>query len=264
MVRRAIEIGDTRQGDLRCRIAADEWVAIKVDLGSWPGRPGYVRGTATDPQIVSALIDWLAEKKLGARFTIADAAPAAAWDAEFDGLSYRRTVEGFATRYPAVRFEIQDLAAAEAAETAVPGRSTQYRIPSLIQQADRLISVAPLKTDPQGRVRLSMANYLSLALGTDWRKSGTMDESILDLFSYHPADYAIAGGAWALKNGAAVRANVIVAGFSALAVDAVAAAVLGCKPDSLEMMKLAWKRGFGTCDLDSIWTRGSDLGTARI
>lgn len=76
MVRRAIEIGDTRQGDLRRKIAPDEWAAIKVDLGSWTGRPIYVRGTSTDPRIVSGLINWMAERKLGGRFAVADAAPA--------------------------------------------------------------------------------------------------------------------------------------------------------------------------------------------
>lgn len=30
------------------------------------------------------------------------------------------------------------------------------------------------------------------------------------------------------------------------------------------MMKLDWKRGFGTYDLDSIWIRGSEIGAARI
>ena len=262
MVRRAIEIGDRRTGDLRGIVAEDDWVAIKIDLGSWPGKPGYARGMATDPRIVGALIGWLAEKKLGARFTIADAGPAAAWHAEFGGLSYRRMVAGLASRYPAVRFEIQDFLTGDHEEVPVPGKSgVSYRIPSLVQQADRFISVTPVKTDPGTRVRLTMANYLSLARGP---KSTTADELIVDLFSYHPADYAIAGGCWCLKNGAEVHANLILAGFSAMAVDAVGAAILGYKPDSLALMKLAWEKGFGVYDIDSIWTRGNEIGEARL
>jgi uncharacterized protein (DUF362 family) len=271
MVRRAIEMGDTHKGDLRQVVTPDDWVAIKPDLSSWPGRPGYVHGMVTDPRIVSGLIAWLAEKKLGGRFTIADAAPAAAWDADFDGLSYRRMVADFARRYPGVRFEIQDFSSADAAEAPLPGKAMAsrnpdgiYRIPSLIQQVDRLISVAPLKTDPEAQVRLTMANYLPLAQGTDWRKKGSMDEVIVDLFSYHPADYAIAGGCWCVKNGASIHSNLVVAGFSAMAVDAIGASLLGCKPADLTLMKLAWKKGFGIYDLDSIWTRGSEIEEASV
>ena len=253
MVRRAVEIGDTRRGDLRKVIAPDEWVAIKVDLSSWPGKPGYVRGMATDPRIVSGLVSWLANNKCGGRFTIADAAPAAAWDADFDGLGYRRMIAGFTRRYPEVRFEILDFNSSDCAELPVPGKSNvRYRIPSLIQETDRLISVAPLN-------RLSMPNYLSLARD----KAASTDEAVVDLFSYHPADYAIAGGCWYVKDGVAVRNNLVVAGFSALAVDAVGAAILGRKPDSAAMFKLAWKRGFGIYDLDSIWARGNEIEEAR-
>ena len=259
MVHKAIEIGSTRGGDLRRIVASDEWVAIKVDLPSWPGKPGYVRGIATDPRIVSGLISWLVEKKLGGRFTIAEAAPAAAWDAGFDSLSYRRMVSDFARRYPAVRFEIQDFLSADSAETPVPGKAAEsYRIPSLIQQCDRLISVAPLKTDPAHGVHLSMANYLTLAPGAH------TDQAIVDLFSYHPADYAIAGGPWCVKDGAPVHANLLVAGSSAMAVDAVGATLLGSKAGDLPFLKLAWKRGFGIYDLDSIWTRGDEIAEACV
>jgi uncharacterized protein (DUF362 family) len=261
MVRRSIEIGDMRTGDLHTVIAPDEWVVIKADLSSWPGKSGYLRGMATDPIIVSGLLSWLTEKKCGGRFTIAEAAPGAAWEADFDGLSYRRMVSDFGRRYPNVRFEITDLNTAETADAPVRGKAGKsYRMPTLIQEADRFISVAPLKTDPHMEVRVTMANYLSLAKS----QTGPTDEAIVDLFSYHPADYAIAGGCWSVKNGASVRANLVLAGFSALAVDAVGAMILGCKPDQLPLMKLAWKRGFGTYDVDSIWTRGSEIEEARL
>jgi hypothetical protein len=255
-VRRAIEIGDTRHGDLRRAIASDEWVAIKVDLGSWPGAPGYVRGSATDPRMVGGLLSWLAEKKAGGQFTIADRAPAAAWDASFDGLSYRQMTADLARRYPGVRFEIHGFGSADIMDTPLPRTPARsYRIPSLVQQADRFISVAPLK-----HLSPTMANYVSLAQGID----RVSDDGLLDLFSYHPADYAIVGGCWWVKDGVAARANLVLAGFSALAVDAVNAALRGSKPDSIPLMKAGWKRGFGVYDLDAIWTRGNEIEEARL
>ena len=234
-------------------VAPDEWVAIKVNLTTYPGSARYIRGMATDPRVVQSLIAWLADKKRGGRFTIADAAPAAAWDADFDGLSYRRMVADLTRRYPQVRFELQNFRAAPSADLPVPGRpSASYRIPNLIQQCDRLISVAPLQ--------MTMASYLSISLSD----KPPVADAIVDLFAYHPADYAIAGGCWCAKNGVPQRCNLVLAGFNALAVDAVGAAVLGVKPESLPLMKLAWKRGFGIYDVDSIWTRGNEISEARI
>src|SRR6185295_13308518 len=105
-----------------------------------------------------------------------------------------------------------------------------------------------LKTDGD-RILASMGNYVSLSRAT----AVTADEAIVDLFSYHPADYAIVGGCWCVKDGHAVHTNVVLAGCNAMAVDAVGAAILGRKPDRLGLMKLAWKRGFGIYDIDSIW-----------
>jgi uncharacterized protein (DUF362 family) len=65
-------------------------------------------------------------------------------------------------------------------------------------------------------------------------KLGQPDEVVVDLFSYHPADYAIAGGAWGVEGGwpsdpgaRGVHHNVMVAGPNAVSVDAAGAAIMG-------------------------------------
>jgi hypothetical protein len=49
----------------------------------------------------------------------------------------------------------------------------------------------------------------------------------------------------------------------AVAVDSVAASVMGFKPADLPYLALGAKRGFGSRDPDEIWTRGSDIEEAR-
>ena len=91
-----------------------------------------------------------------------------------------------------------------------------------------------------------------------------------DLFSFHPADYALVGGTWGLEGdwphapGArSVHHNVIVAGPNALAVDVVASSIIGFEPARLPYLSLAQKRGFGVVDPDVIWIRGDDVDQVR-
>ena len=296
MVRKAIELGNTRDGGLRKIVAADDWVVIKTDIASFPGPDNarrWVPGMAADPRIVRSLVGWLAENGCGGRFTIAEGsgewqpasrtkAPTDGWNTDwrgaFGGLSYRSLVADLAKRYSKVRFEILDLNFADAIEAPVPGKACagrnpdgMYTIGKLIQQCDRLISVAPLKTHPAAGVSLAMLNYLGIAPGSVYGfpkagllKLGTVDEVAVDLFSFHPADYALAGGCWGLEgDGVGVHHNLILAGANAVAVDAVGATVMGFAAADLSFLKLAWRKGLGIADVDSIWTRGNEIEQAR-
>jgi len=225
MVRKAIDLAATRAGDLASAVEPDAWVVIKAHI-------------LTDPRIVRTVISYLAERKRGLRFTVLEGAA--------------QTIEECARRFAGVRFEIADLTTADSIELPVPGKSLArgvYRIPKIIQQCDRLISIAPLQTDPSSGVALTIANYLGIAPGV---QPGSADEVMVDLFSYHPADFAIA-----------VDRNLVIAGAKAVCVDAVTAAVMGFKPADLPFLALAERKGFGTRDIDSIWTRGNEIEEAR-
>jgi uncharacterized protein (DUF362 family) len=165
-------------------------------------------------------------------------------------------------------------------ELPVPGKALAhnnpgglYTVPKIIQQCDRVITVTPLQTDIEDGVSLTLKNYLGIAPGAKYgfpkdglRKLGSVDEVIVDLFRYHPADFAIAGGCWGVEgdspNGAGVHHNVVVAGFKAGCVDAVAATLMGFQPKDLPLLGLADKNGFGIRDVDSIWTRGNSAEEA--
>jgi uncharacterized protein (DUF362 family) len=151
-----------------------------------------------------------------------------------------------------------------------------YHVPRTIQQCDKLISVAPLKTDAAMGVFLSIGNYFGIAPGSkygfpkkDLLKLGEPHEVLLDLFSYHPAEFAILGGSWGIEGdgpdapgGTSIHHNLIIAGGSAVAVDAVAASVMGFDPTRIELLDLAELNGYGILDPDSIWVRGRKVEEA--
>jgi len=297
MLRKALEIGGLRTGGLETIIAADDWVVIKTSIESCHGlgpESRYVPGAVTDLRIVQALIAFLAGHRCGKRITIAEGSPewrprersnspvdgwTSEWGGAFGGLSYKKMVEQFSQRHPAIRFELLDLNFDETVEMPVPGDALarqnpdgMYHVPKTIQQCDKLISLAPLRTHPLTGVALSVANYLGMGPGSKYGfpKSGLMklgapDEVIVDLFSYHPADFAILGGSWGVEGDGAqsVHHNLIIAGANALAVDTVGAAAMGFNPAQIRHFQLAERKGFGGWDLDLIWTRGNDVEQAR-
>jgi uncharacterized protein (DUF362 family) len=232
-VRKAIEMGSPRATDLSKIVAADDWVIIKTDISNYypdDAHTPFQTGSVTDPRVVYAVLDYLAENKCGARITIAEGSPQwqpvekshsavdgwnSEWGGAFGGLSYRKIVSEFAKRYPHVRFEIADLNFADSMELPVRGRSLArqntagiYTIAKAVQQCDKLISIAPLKTDARTGAALTFSNYLGIAPGSKYGfpknellKLGSPEAVLVDLFRYHPADYCILGGPFGLEGG---------------------------------------------------------------
>lgn len=304
MVRKAIELGRLRDGGLHTIIGPEDWVVIKPNIVACHGlKPEdhdgglhhpYIHGTVTDLRVVKSVIAYLVERKRGLRFTIAEGSGewlpreksksavdgwTTEWGGAFDGLSYKKMIEDFSKRYPKLQFDLADLNFEECLERPVQGKAaaSKYFIPKTIQECDRIISIAPLKTHLITGVTLSVKNYFGIGPGSKYgfpkaglHSLGHPDEVMTDLFSFHPADYAILGGSWGVEGdgpyapgGSSIHHNVIIAGANAVAVDAVGASVMGFKPAELPYLALLEKRGYGIRDTDSIWTRGNEIEEAR-
>ena len=308
-VRKAIEMGSTRTGDLSSLIGAEDWVVIKTNISTCHGldpsvkdggaHQPYMPGTVTDLRVVRAVISYLVDKKCGARITIAEGSEqwlpveksksavdgwTSEWGGAFDGLSYRKMVADFSSKNRGVRFEIADLNSSDSIELPVPGKAIArnnpggtYSIGKVIQQCDKLISIAPLKTDARTGVGLTFSNYAGIASGAKYGfpkdglwKLGNPDEVVVDLFSYHPADFCFLGGPYGVEGdgpdgpgAASVHHNLLVTGTKAASVDAVAAMLMGFSPQQVPYLVLAEKMDYGATDTDIVWTRGDELEKAR-
>ena len=101
-------------------------------------------------------------------------------------------------------------------------------------------------------------------MAPDGSAHGSNDVVAMDLFGFHPAEYAVLGGTHVLRNGSKVRHNLILAGPIPSAVDAVGAAILGLKPEEVTVLQTAGERGFGEPKLSLVWTLGNEIKDARL
>lgn len=240
MVERAISLGGLRNAGLPGIIDEDEWVLILPDTTA-----------AADPRVTLAVVNVLALRKRGKRFTLAGGA----WSAPL--------VVELARRHPRVRFESIDLARDEHLEAPLLSHPERvYSVAQTVRRCDRIITLAPLAVDEQFGVSLSVSNYL--AVGRALTTGAAPEQVLCDLFAHHPADYAVAGGTRAVDTGGRVfRFNVVAAGPNATAVDAVGAAIMGYNPRRLPLLERLARDGFGDADTDSIWTRGEEIKQVR-
>lgn len=282
MLRLAVELGGGRRGGLVTAIGREDWVVVKIDVRACPGDAQYHAGMVTDPRLVDGVLRYLAERGLGRRFSVVEGAPCgggtaglweSTWKGDFDGVSYRSSVDALARQYPALRFELIDLTSAPSLEMPVEGRvfasrnkKGVYRVPRLLRECDKVIAIAPLAPRAAGssRIALSMLSYLGFWPGAPVADLGEAGEVAVDLFSFHPADYAILGGTHAAEAGEGGhtrlrRHNLLIAGTNAPAVDSVGAAVMGFDSESIRHLALAVQHGYGINDAYSIWTRGTEI-----
>ena len=215
---------------------------------------------------------------------------------EFGDLSYIKMLEEFSALGVSTVVDTSDLNYAPFRREPVPGGAIQrlgvtrlrypgaqfgfhvegtgsfrkegYFMPEPILDADKVISIAAMKTTIYGTT-LGIKNYVGTLAsgaygdGTSKRQhyQNNPEHGYVDLFSYNPAAYTVIEGFWGTEGdgpqwGQNVQHNVVVAGGDPLATEAVANVVMGFNPLDLEHLYLAATKGFGTFDLNRIQVEG--------
>ena len=129
-----------------------------------------------------------------------------------------------------------------------------------------IISVPKLKLHRIASVSLSIKNMMGV-MTPKGSMHTRLSSNIADLASIVKPSIAVIDGIIAGEghesSGDPVEMNLVVAGTDPVAVDAVGAAIMGVQPEDVKHLRLAEKKGLGTCDLNQIKIVGEPLESVR-
>ena len=226
-------------------------------------KPNYVvakhpsTGVTTDSRIVDGIIEFL--KGIGANDIIVGEGGAGNTERAFDVVGIRDVIKKHnvklvnLNRDPMINLRVPEpLALREigVAETAL--------------KSTCIINVPKLKVHHMALVTLSMKNLMGLILPKSIMHS-QIDEKIADLATLFREKVklniidGLVGSEEDEVHGSPVQMDLIIAGANMVAVDAVAAAVMGIDPRRVKYLRLAEERGLGTANLDEIEVLGERI-----
>ena len=279
----------------------DDWVLIKPNLLESPKRQTHV-GTTVDLRVLKSLIQQILElpkEHHPKRISVGEGGGPWRGKAgfvdpypEYDNMSVDGILKDFAIAYPEIKFDWIDFNTESrnnplARDVPVPGGSLEfatYTIPEAVIKADKFIILSVLKTHEMIRATMTHKNYIGITPSTiygtfglghfdlnhgganplDYRTEydNSIDRTVTDLFSYHPADFALVECFHCTeengpREGWEIRRNVVFAGKDPLALDAVSAHYMGINPLDLDYLHWSYARGHGNSfDLNMIEIEG--------
>ncbi len=191
--------------------------------------------------------------------------------AGFRNFGYERLLE----HYPGVSLvDLQDEPYVEQVFTSPEGQHTIMRRPKLALEAEVTISVSNLKTHKDYGAALSVTNWAEGTMivppritvqGRVWSRSPwlsangqkSMHQMLAWLYTQKPCDVAVIDGVLAMEGegpvqGAPVAMGVVLAGFDPVAVDSVAATLIGLDPHGLGYLEMIAQAGKGVNEMSKI------------
>ncbi len=216
-------------------------------------------------------------------------------DFEGAGGSWAAMLREFGAKYPDKTFDYVDLAYdvvrdASGNMLALPvpvrhgvgsfSRKTEYFVTNTITKCDFLISLPVLKVHENCGMTCCFKNYVGTgpriaygerimtnqALHSEHSVDTRIDPFIGDLSAFHPPDYnvvdVIRGLQYTEHNNRQpdqmIRTNLVMAGENPVAVDAIAATLIGYQPRDIDYLHMAVARGLGSYDLNDIEVIGDE------
>jgi len=127
-----------------------------------------------------------------------------------------------------------------------------------------IVSVPKLKLHRFATVTLSLKNMMgALASKGSMHMGKSLSENIVDLASILKPSLSVVDGIIAGEghetSGNPVQMGLVIAGTDPVAVDAVGAAVMGISPSDVKHLRLAEKKGLGTCNLEEVTILGEPI-----
>jgi len=260
-VRRAVDEAIAEAGGLDGIVSRGDRVFVKINhLGNHPSDSGII----THPEIAAAVAGHL--KDLGARVTLGDGLETEG-HAFFGDSGYLET----AKRYG---LELVNLKGAEYVDTPTPSGG-HLAIASAALEADCIINVPKLKTHALTLMTCAVKNfygllpqYLRRNLHRDHIVPKNFAAAVVDIYqavkpAFHVVDaITTLEGFGPSRGGKPKHLGLVMAGADGVAVDAVAATIIGMNPLDIATTRIAAERGLGVADLARIDLRGIPLTRA--
>lgn len=189
--------------------------------------------------------------------------------AAFRNFGYENLLEQY------VNLSLIDLNDESFFEQSLSGEAgAMVRRPEIIRQCDLRIAVTPMKTHHEYGASLAVSSWAEATMivpsrvgiqGRVWSRAPWLaaqgDEAthrlLADLFRTLPCDMAVVDGILAMEGegpveGSAVPMGVILAGSDPVAVDTVAASLMGFDPQAIGYLRLLGEQGLGMNDMAKI------------
>jgi uncharacterized protein (DUF362 family) len=234
-------------------------------------KPNFVEfdaGSAinTDPRLVAATVE--AMRHMGAVSVTVGEGPGHRRDA-----SYVAHASGLIAMLDDVRAPFVDLNTASARPVSLHSHYTplgELWLPSLLTDADVVVSMPKMKTHHWAGVTLSLKNLFGCLPGRvyGWPKNALhwvgIDNAIVDIAGAVMPSYSIVDGIVAMEgngpiSGTPKHAGLLVFGDDPVATDTVTATMMGMDPSRIPYLREA-ARFLGVGDLEQIEQRGADPG----
>jgi len=126
-----------------------------------------------------------------------------------------------------------------------------------------IISVPKLKLHKITMVTLGLKNIMGTLASKGTMHRGSLSKNIADLASVLMPRLTVIDGIIASEghenSGNPIEMDLVIAGTDPVAVDAVGAAVMGIPPTEVKHLRLAEKKGLGTCSLEQISLLGEPI-----
>jgi hypothetical protein len=164
-----------------------------------------------------------------------------------------------------------------------------YNPTDAVLNSDFLINIPVMKTTGDIDINCGFKNYIGSVsrgaygegVGYPYTRGSSLDQldhgklvkTVINLVSYHPADYTLIDGTnsmegdgshpWGWRTGYLKR-NILIAGGDPVAVEAVACVSMGLNPNDMDVIRWAKAKGFGYSDLRKIHLIGTPLPDVQM
>ncbi|HDN01683.1 MAG TPA: DUF362 domain-containing protein [Candidatus Bathyarchaeota archaeon] len=226
-------------------------------------KPNYVvakhpsTGVTTDPRVIDGLIMFL--KNLGASRIVVGEGGAGDTERAFNVVGIREV-----TRKHNVELVNLNNDSRVNLKVKEPLALNEVGVAETALKSTCIINVPKLKVHHIALVTLSMKNLMGLILPKSIMHD-QINEKIVDLATLFKDKVklnivdGLIGSEEDEVHGSPVQMDLIIAGANMVAVDAVAAAVMGINPKRVKYLELAEERGLGTASLDEIEVLGERI-----